>query len=447
MRREADRGGRVSSRPGLAPFAGRRWSRDLAVAAGLALGVMGVPAQQADAQSPCGTTGTFNGSTCTYTTAGEDTFTVPAGVTSVHVVADGAAGAFGPTVSPGGAGAQVTADVPVTPGSTLYVNVGVGGGASGSADGGAGGGESDLRTCSASSCALTGAPGTDPRLVVGAGGGGGGGGTHDPRPGGAGGVGPAFCNPGADGTGVSGAGSGGGGTCTSGGIGGGSSGGGTPGGDGSPGAGGNGGNFGPPSGGGGGGAGFWGGGGGGTGSDTGAGGGGGSSFAAASAANVSTVANPTGTPSVTISFKPAPSVTTTPSRTTLRVGTPITDRATVTGDAADGNPAEGGATVSFFVCGPPATSCTSGGTAVGGPQPLRATSATTATATSPQFRPAVAGTYCWRADYSGNANYTAASGDGSSECFTATPRSGGGGGGPHWHHNWYHDLSHPHHRG
>ncbi|MFJ7494464.1 hypothetical protein ACIQZB_25245 [Streptomyces sp. NPDC097727] len=228
-----------------------------------------------------------------------------------------------------------------------------------------------------------------------------GGGTHDPRPGGAGGVGPAYCN----------AGSGGGGTCTSGG---------TPGGNGSPGVGGNGGNFGSPSGAGG----------VGTGNDTGAGGGGGSSFAFVGATNVSTVANPTGTPAVTISYESVPTTTTTPSRTKLGVGTPVTDRATVTGDAPDSNPAASGATVSFFVCGPAATRCTNGGTAVSGPQPLRATSSTTATVTSPHFRPAVAVTYCWRAEYSGSPSCSAASADGSSEYFTATHR----GGGP-WHHD------------
>lgn len=399
----------------------------MALAASLALGVVGMSAQEALAQGPCGTNGAFSSGppTCTYTATGEDTFTVPAGVISVHVVADGASGGFGATVSNGGPGAQVTADVPVTPGSTLYVEVGVGGGATGSANGGAGGGESDVRTCSASSvsCVLTGVPATDPRLLVGPGGGGGGGGTHDPRPGGAGGVGPAACNPGSDGTGVGGAGSGGGGTCTTGGTGGGSSGGGTTGGNGSPGVGGNGGNFGSPSGGGGGGAGFW-------------GGGGGSSFAVAGASNVSTVTNPTGTPSVSISFAPASSITTSPSRTTLLVGTPAFDRATVTGDPQRGNPAASGATVSFFVCGPSVTNCTSGGTAVGGPQPLRAMSGATATATSPQFRPSVAGTYCWRAEYSGNPSYSPASADGSSECFTATPR------GNPWRQGWYYGLSH-----
>ncbi|KPI13568.1 hypothetical protein OK006_11001 [Actinobacteria bacterium OK006] len=435
----------LSGRPS---FARRQWSRAAALVASLTLGVVGLSAQEAYAQGPCGTNGTFSGSTCTYTTTGEDTFTVPAGVTSIHVVADGAAGGFGATVSPGGAGARVTADLTVTPGSTWYVDIGVGGGAGGSANGGAGGGESDFRNCSASSCALTGVPSSDPRLLVGAGGGGGGGGTHDPRPGGAGGVGPAYCNPGSDGTGVSGAGQGTGGTCTTGGTGGGSSGGGTAGTNGSPGLGGNGGNFGSPSGGGGGGAGFWGGGGGGTGNDTGAGGGGGSSFATTSANNVSTVANPNTTPQVTISFTPVtpvPTLVTTPNRTTARVSTPVIDRATVTGNAQSGNPADSGATVRFFVCGPPASSCNSGGTPVDGPRPLTATSATSATATSGPFTPTVTGTYCFRAEYSGNPSYAPTSADGSGECFTVTPRGSGGWDGPwHPHPGWYYDLSHPH---
>ncbi|GHK03709.1 hypothetical protein ACWEWI_19355 [Streptomyces sp. NPDC003753] len=416
-----------------------------ALAVALALGVVGMTGQEASAQSPCGTNGVFSSGpppTCTYTTTGEDTFTVPSGVTSIHVVTDGAAGAS--SSGAGGAGAQVTADVPVTPGSTLYVEVGVGGGPGGTTRGGAGGGESDLRTCSATSsgCMLTG-DSADPRWLVGAGGGGGGGGNQS-LSGGAGGVGLAYCNPGTDGTGTGGAGPGTGGTCTSGGTGGGGSAG-SPsnGGSGTPGAGGSGGNFSFAAGGGGGGAGFWGGGGGGTGTNAGAGGGGGSSFAFASASNVSTVANPTGTPSVTISYTSPPSIVTTPSRTRLQVGTTVVDRATVTGNAQEGNPAASGATVTFFVCGPPATSCTSGGTAVGGPRPLTATSSTTATATSPPFRPTVAGTYCWRAEYSGNPNYAAVSADGSSECFTV--RAKGGGGGWHWHdHQWYDNLSHPH---
>ena len=54
----------------------------------------------ADAALPCGTTGVFSTSgsgpgstdTCTYTTAGQDSFTVPAGVSSLQVVAVGGQG-------------------------------------------------------------------------------------------------------------------------------------------------------------------------------------------------------------------------------------------------------------------------------------------------------------------------------------------------------------------
>ena len=65
--------------------------------------------------------------TCTYSPTGaEDTFLVPPGVSTIHVVATGAPGApsvFDPT-SPAGLGAQVSGDLTVTPGDTLYVNVG-----------------------------------------------------------------------------------------------------------------------------------------------------------------------------------------------------------------------------------------------------------------------------------------------------------------------------------
>ena len=171
---------------------------------------------------PCGTAGVLSvaagTSTCTYTSLGADTFTVPTGTTQVMVTAVGGAGGDGLTYvditivtgAAGGAGAEVTATVPVTGGSTLYPEVGSdgapatgdvapitcspgaggtnGGGAGGQGNcddqsGGGGGGASDLRT---STSALTGVAGTDPRLVV-AGGGGGGGGGYGPN-GGAGGA-------------------------------------------------------------------------------------------------------------------------------------------------------------------------------------------------------------------------------------------------------------------
>src|ERR1700690_3418189 len=135
-----------------------------AVAAGLSGGVSG-----ASGTAPCGTSGVFSqvGSTgtCTYTTTGEDTFTVPSGVSAVHVVAVGGRGAPGLGGSAGGFGATVASDLTVSPGAVLYAEVGGnspgqtgganGGGAGGAvpstlADGGGGGGASDLRTSAAS---------------------------------------------------------------------------------------------------------------------------------------------------------------------------------------------------------------------------------------------------------------------------------------------------------
>lgn len=72
----------------------------------------------------------------TFTTPGAHSFTVPAEVTSIRVTAIGAAGA-GCYGSSGGRGASVSATVPVTPGTTLYVGVG---GVGTITDGGGGGG-------------------------------------------------------------------------------------------------------------------------------------------------------------------------------------------------------------------------------------------------------------------------------------------------------------------
>lgn len=119
-------------------------------------------------------------------TGAEQTFTVPAFVHRLHVVAIGGKGSFG------GFGAVTTAaDVPVTPGQTLYVEVGQSGftrdtpafnGGAPAVNGGGGGGATDLRSCSMldQACALTGDRATDPRLVVAGGGGGGGGGEGTP---------------------------------------------------------------------------------------------------------------------------------------------------------------------------------------------------------------------------------------------------------------------------
>ena len=243
----------------------------------------------------------------TFTATGsEQCYVVPPGVTSLTVIAAGGAGggSFGGS---GGAGAKVTSRIDVTAGSSLYVDVGVGGGATavGPLAGGAGGGESDVRTCSSATCAL----GTDDtRLVVAGGGGGagaGGGGGNGGAPG-AGSSGTAItCQPGSAGMAAA-AGNkgnaGGGGSCSAAGAGGaGASGGSPPGSNGSPGAlsaGGAGGSANGNYAGGGGGAGYYGGGGGGEAGSpgSGGGGGGGSSFSPPG----STFALGNGTPSVSI---------------------------------------------------------------------------------------------------------------------------------------------------
>jgi hypothetical protein len=132
------------------------------------------------------------GSSVTFEhTGAEQTFTVPAGVSSVHVVAAGGAGGIAsigqsPWMS---FGATVTADLPVAPGQVLYVEVGGGGknaqsssihggadGFNGGADAGwgyhgtssgGGGGASDVRTSPRSA-----ADSLASRLLVAGGGGG-----------------------------------------------------------------------------------------------------------------------------------------------------------------------------------------------------------------------------------------------------------------------------------
>lgn len=117
-----------------------------------------------------------------YNTAGSSTFTVPAGVTSITVEAWGAGGGGGNgsggsgSGGAGGGGGFAQADIAVTPGESLTLNIGSGGmKASAASDGGYGGGFSAV---------LRG--GT---YLVQAGGGGGGGGTQGTGAGGIGGAG------------------------------------------------------------------------------------------------------------------------------------------------------------------------------------------------------------------------------------------------------------------
>jgi hypothetical protein len=238
-RRRGSRAGRSDTPPGIpgAGPGGGRWHRTgpraaaavlaLATTAGLALAI---PLAGTAAAAETGTSSQTFG----YTGSPQD-FTVPANATSLQVVVTGAAGgpAYGPNDtgdSSGGAGAAVTADLPVgqgiEPGEQLVVLVGgightgagypgdggyPGGGTGGTGqqsttwgNGGGGGGYS----------AITGSDGTlSEALVVAAGGGGGG----SPSWGGSGGNGGnAGAAGGQSGTGAS---AGGGGTATAGGTG------------------------------------------------------------------------------------------------------------------------------------------------------------------------------------------------------------------------------------
>jgi hypothetical protein len=257
--------------------------------------------------------------TVRYTTQGESKFTVPPGVTSITATAIGAQGGadFG-AGDPGGLGAEATGTFTVTPGESLFAEVGVLGGAAGQIapgffDSGAGGGESDVRTCSASAvCSLGTTLGS--RLLVA--GGGGGRGDFGGTPGNAGttGAGGTGLN---DGTGRTLGGGGTGASRVAPGTGGAGCDGGGPGANGAAG-GGAGGAAGAANGsdgvsGGGGGAGQFGGGGGGGCSnvnDAGGSGGGGSSDAAGSVENAAFVLAPAGTaPSVSLTYDRSPVLT------------------------------------------------------------------------------------------------------------------------------------------
>ena len=373
----------------------------LSAAAVCALGLI-VPGVAA-AASPCGTGGVFStsGSTasCSYTSPGQDTFTVPAGVSSLQVVAVGGQGGTRPgdeSARPGGFGASVTADLPVSAGA-LYVEVagnggpatipaGITGGAGGAGgfNGGAPGGNGGNTTM-------------DIGLNGGFGGGGGGGasdlqattglGSQLLVAGGGGGaaangaVGQGCCgDAGLPGTaGSAGAGGGGAGTLSAGGIGGAgssleSSTGGTgqngalgAGGAGGHGAAGNIDSGGDGSdGGGGGGGGYYGGGGaGGAGGPSfGGGGGGGSSFVEASATNQQVATDTTGVPSVTITYTIPPTAVGT-GTTVAAAPNPALQFQTVTLTAAI-TPAPSAGTVSFD----------DGTTAIGGCSAVGVTGAT-----------------------------------------------------------------------
>jgi hypothetical protein len=169
-------------------------------ALGAVLAASALAASTSAAATPPTVTDTF------ASTGAEQSFTVPAGVSSVRVNAIGAAGEPGRfsrtgVVGAGGAGADVVGQLPVSAGEVLYVEVaapGLGGGGFGGFGfegmGGSGGGASDVRTVS-----QTEAESLESRLLV-AGGGGGGAAASE---GGVGGNGGNAGNPGTAGTGGS----------------------------------------------------------------------------------------------------------------------------------------------------------------------------------------------------------------------------------------------------
>ncbi len=129
----------------------------------VALGVLALAGPCASAQASGGTV------TRTYSEAGsERTFVVPAGVESIQVVAIGGEGGWNEQAEvEGGLGARVNGRLSVTPGSTLYVEVGADGAGGSHTSGGQGGGSSDVRT----SPRADGLSPDDRLIVAGAGGG------------------------------------------------------------------------------------------------------------------------------------------------------------------------------------------------------------------------------------------------------------------------------------
>ncbi len=106
----------------------------------------------------------------------------------------------------------------------------------------------------------------------------------------------------------------------------------------------------------------------------------------------------------------------TPADATIQLGDSTSDGVTISGNNVAGAPA---GTVDFSVCGPmqSASPCTSGGTSIGSPT-LTGAGAASSSVSSSSFTPAALGTYCYRADYGGDTNYTTSSDASPAECFT-----------------------------
>ncbi|HEV8360151.1 MAG TPA: Ig-like domain repeat protein [Candidatus Thermoplasmatota archaeon] len=119
-----------------------------------------------------------------------------------------------------------------------------------------------------------------------------------------------------------------------------------------------------------------------------------------------------GTECFEVAKQPSTTVTT-PSSSSIDLGGSVSDHAVVTGDF--GTPT---GTVDFFLCAPSELdlilgTCEEGGTLVSDDVPLNATGE----ADSDPFTPTEAGTWCWRAEYSGDTTYFASEDSRANECF------------------------------
>jgi hypothetical protein len=153
-----------------------RWLRSFPLVAVLALAALPAGALAATGlPSQCVQAGSTD--TCTFTTAGETSFTVPQNLTSMSATVAGGHGGTSLSGTPGGLGAVASGTVSVTPGDVLFLEVNALGGTAGRdngiVDGGKGGGESDVRTCSASAACSSGTTLSSRLLIAGGGGGGG----------------------------------------------------------------------------------------------------------------------------------------------------------------------------------------------------------------------------------------------------------------------------------
>src|SRR5262249_38288656 len=111
------------------------------------------------------------------------------------------------------------------------------------------------------------------------------------------------------------------------------------------------------------------------------------------------------------------------STTTVPIGGSLTDDATIHVTGPSSPPAPSG-NVSFFACGPSASTCDTSGTAFDTKALPGTKNGNFYTVTSASFAPNAAGTWCFAASWPGDGNYTDGPyrDDGTNECFTVTPR-------------------------